>query len=77
MGARRQAPGLRGHSRRRRSASAALSALRSAIAIVASYSCPSGSEIVIPFRSRNTTAARRPVRLFPSRNGWFCPMWNA
>jgi hypothetical protein len=37
----------------------------------------SGSLIATPFRSRNTSAASKPVRLLPSTTGWFCGMWNA
>ena len=29
-----------------------------------------------PFSSRNTSAAAIPVRLLPSRNGWFFTMWK-
>ena len=52
-------------SSRRSAASPSLSILRSAMAIIASYSRPSGSRMATPLRSRNTTAASRPVRLFP------------
>lgn len=44
---------------------------------MASYSRPSRSGTTTPFRSRKTSAARSPVRLFPSTKGWFCATWNA
>lgn len=47
------------------------------IAIMASYNKPAGSATCQPLSNRNTRAALRPERLFPSTNAWLSAMWKA